>query len=68
MSLYNVVFSALVPLIVGTMDVDVSKEMSRKYPGKLGLSRGVNSMSCTVTDLQAMLPFVLALLLVAWCS
>ena len=39
MSLYNVVFSALVPLIVGTMDVDVSKEMSRKYPGRLRLSQ-----------------------------
>ena len=38
MSLYNVVFSALVPLIVGTMDVDVSKELSRKYPGRFGRS------------------------------
>ena len=43
MSLYNVVFSALVPLIVGTMDVDVSKEMSRKYPGRLGLSQDTES-------------------------
>jgi len=33
MSLYNVVFTALTPLIVGTMDSDVNREMSRKYPG-----------------------------------
>ncbi len=33
MSLYNVVFTALTPLIVGTMDCDVNREMSRKYPG-----------------------------------
>ena len=34
MSLYNVVFTALTPLIVGTMDSDVNREMSRKYPGE----------------------------------
>lgn len=33
MSLYNVVFTAMMPLIVGTMDIDVNREMSRKYPG-----------------------------------
>ena len=33
MSLYNVVFTALMPLIVGTMDIDVNRESSRKYPG-----------------------------------
>ena len=33
MSLYNVVFTALTPLVVGTMDSDVNREMSRKYPG-----------------------------------
>ena len=38
MSLYNVVFTALTPLMVGTMDSDVNREMSRKYPGTLSQS------------------------------
>ena len=38
MSLYNVVFTALTPLVVGTMDSDVNREMSRKYPGLSCLS------------------------------
>ena len=35
MSLYNVIFTSLTPLAIGALDADVSKEMSRKYPGKL---------------------------------
>ncbi|KAK9829125.1 hypothetical protein WJX72_004020 [[Myrmecia] bisecta] len=33
MSLFNVVFTVLPPLVLGTMEQDVNKEMSRKYPG-----------------------------------
>ncbi len=56
MSLYNVVFSALVPLIVGTMDVDVSKEMSRKYPGRLGLFRDAEFIPLHLAQRQTFRP------------
>ena len=51
MSLYNVVFTALTPLVMGTMDSDVNRETSRKYPGLSCLS------PCTsvATVLSAML-------------
>lgn len=34
MSLYNVIFTSMTPLVIGALDADVSKEMSRKYPGQ----------------------------------
>ena len=33
MSLYNVIFSVLPPLVIGIFDQDVNREMSRLYPG-----------------------------------
>ena len=45
MSLYNVIFTAWVPLIVGTMDIDVNREMSRKYPGTLHATAPYTSCS-----------------------
>lgn len=45
MSLYNVIFTAFVPLIVGTMDIDVNREMSRKYPGTLHATAPYTSRS-----------------------
>ncbi len=35
MSLYNVIFTVLPPLIIGMFDQDVDREMSRLYPGAL---------------------------------
>ena len=36
MSLYNVIFTVLPPLVIGIFDQDVDREMSRLYPGQLG--------------------------------
>ena len=33
MSLYNVLFTVLPPMIVGIFDQDVSKDLSLRYPG-----------------------------------
>ena len=33
MSLYNVVFTAVPPLIIGLLDEDVNKSMSSRYAG-----------------------------------
>jgi phospholipid-transporting ATPase len=33
MTLYNVVFTALTPIVIGMFDRDVDKEMGLKYPG-----------------------------------
>ncbi len=33
MSLYNVIFSVLPPLVIGIFDQDVNREMSRLYAG-----------------------------------
>ena len=49
MSLYNVVFTALTPLIVGTMDSDVNREMSRKYPGLPPCSNLSCHLGCSST-------------------
>ena len=35
MSLYNVIFTVLPPLIIGMFDQDVDRDMSRLYPGAL---------------------------------
>lgn len=35
MSLYNVIFTVLPPLIIGMFDQDVDREMSRLYPGAI---------------------------------
>ena len=34
MSLYNVIFTVLPPIVIGIFDQDVDREMSRLYPGK----------------------------------
>ena len=34
MSLYNVIFTVLPPLVIGIFDQDVDREMSHLYPGK----------------------------------
>ena len=33
MSLYNVIFTVLPPLVIGIFDQDVNREMSRLHPG-----------------------------------
>lgn len=38
MSLYNVIFTVLPPLVIGIFDQDVDREMSRLYPGQLIMS------------------------------
>ena len=35
MSLYNVIFTVLPPLVIGMFDQDVNRESSRLYPGDL---------------------------------
>lgn len=35
MSLYNVIFTVLPPLVIGIFDQDVDRETSRLYPGGL---------------------------------
>lgn len=37
MSLYNVIFTVLPPLVIGIFDQDVDRETSRLYPGELPL-------------------------------
>ena len=38
MSLYNVIFTVLPPLVIGIFDQDVDREMSRLHPGQLDRS------------------------------
>lgn len=45
MSLYNVIFTVLPPLIIGMFDQDVDREMSRLYPGALHLLIPTSSKS-----------------------
>ena len=46
MSLYNVIFTVLPPLIIGMFDQDVDREMSRLYPG--ANSALLTAHGCTV--------------------
>ena len=44
MSLYNVIFTVLPPLVIGIFDQDVDREMSHLYPGKRP------SLTCLLLD------------------
>jgi len=53
MSLYNVIFTVLPPLVIGIFDQDVDREMSRLYPGQ-PLQRTLSHLSVALqTEIAA---------------
>ena len=54
MSLYNVIFTVLPPLVIGIFDQDVDREMSHLYPGKH------SSLTCLLLDHHELLQTTVA--------
>ena len=50
MSLYNVIFTVLPPLVIGIFDQDVDRETSRLYPGDTALPHSHYSPAARQSD------------------